>query len=230
MGGAALQEGCAAHLHLHQLGLRQLGLSKHTWGERTPSSCFGSSCSPSLLPPCSCSCSSGHFQGLKRAQSSPKPRPLSSLRLGPALSQFKGVGWSSLVIGAETQGARHLPDEAGRGATGLQAKRRPLSFQAPPPSELRGWECRACARLGHTGPFVSPHPGEDHSSPLCPPPPNPSQDSHKTHWSNPGQKLPFQQHLHEHPTHSGAHSGNLVSMEGSESLAGFKTRPGSGQG
>lgn len=34
VGEATLQKGCVAHFHLHQFGLRLLGLSGHTWGGR----------------------------------------------------------------------------------------------------------------------------------------------------------------------------------------------------
>lgn len=48
---------------------------------------------------------------------------------------------------------------------------RPLSFQAPSSlGELRVWECKACARPGHTGPFC-PH-TQGKTSLLYPLPPN----------------------------------------------------------
>lgn len=113
---------------------------------------------------------------------------------------------------------------------------RPLSFQAPSSlGELRVWECKACARPGHTGPFC-PH-TQGKTSLLYPLPPN--APPHKAPMGNPGQETPISYSVSSTSVDShtlrGPHPGSLVStggvrvMEGPESLPGVGGR-GQGKG
>lgn len=108
---------------------------------------------------------------------------------------------------------------------------RPLSFQAPSSlGELRVWECKACARPGHTGPFC-PH-TQDKTSLLYPLPPN--APPHKTSMGNPGQETPISYSVSSTSVNShtlrGPHPGSLVSTGEVRVRRGQNLSLGSGAG
>lgn len=226
VGGAALQKGCPANFHLQGLRGGGLRLSRHTWGAGgdTPA-VVSAPAAPRGLPsqPAPCSFSSG------RGPCPPEPQPPSTGCPRPPSPPVQGSrGGPSLVI-AGGDPEHQAPSRRGwqRGNPGGGPRGRPLSFQAPSiPSELRVWECKACARLGHTGPFVSPHRREDLTT--LPPkkalPKFPTRRSEPTPARSSHLRLP-KRYLCGHPTRSGdPQPGSLVSTKGSESPPGVRVR------
>lgn len=169
---------------------RLLFLSWHTWGRG--GACPDSSVSSSCSVPDPGSLQLFYSKGLERAL------PLLTLNFtlptsqpGSDLSQWsmdwntERLGISSKKLVREIRGTWALGQEEGPFAPG------PL----PRPGELRLWECKACARLGHTGSFVLPPPQRRHYSTLCP------QILQKTQWTNSGEKLQFilpKRHVERH--------------------------------
>lgn len=154
---------------------RLLFLSWHTWGRG--GACPDSSVSSSCSVPDPGSLQLFYSKGLERAL------PLLTLNFtlptsqpGSDLSQWsmdwntERLGISSKKLVREIRGTWALGQEEGPFAPG------PL----PRPGELRLWECKACARLGHTGSFVLPPPPK--TSLFYPLPPNPPEDTVDQLW------------------------------------------------
>lgn len=229
LGGAALEEGRAAHFHLHQLGLGRLGLSKHTWGERTPSSCFSSSCSHPSSHPAPRSCSSRRGRSEEGPVLSCPHRALPS----PWASPLPVQGSRRVASGHGSRDPeRQAPPrrgEAGRGAPGSRPTGRPLSSQARPRVSSEGGNAGHVPG-GHTGPFVPCTQEKTTPLPFAPKPlhvptrpPGPILVR-----SSPFMLLSSTSRNIAHTR--GTPSWESSSIEGSEALPGVKTRPGSGQG